>query len=212
MKERVPGHCTLVDRQITDEQQGAAVFTRAWVSRLTQRATRHGSTRAPTAKAVCPLAPRSAGWNDSVNSDSKGPKLARAGVQSQQSAASSASPGRGRERGHQSESRQRTVSQRLVAPRAAGRPEKLPKWREESRLASGRLCRYPPDTPCEVPRTPGTRERVPSTPAPTSGAPWREATRPAARGARARVRHVLATQLAQLRERGSALGVESQVT
>ncbi|MEJ1281759.1 hypothetical protein NN561_012709 [Cricetulus griseus] len=102
--------------------KGAASFTRAWVSPLTQRATRHGSTRAPTAKAVCPLAPRSAGWNDSVNSDPRGPKLARAGVQSQQSAASSASPGRGRERRHRSESRQRTVSQRAARRPPRRRP------------------------------------------------------------------------------------------
>lgn len=122
--------------------------------------------------------------------DSEGPELARAGVQSRQSVASSAPPGRGGTRPPKPE-RQRTVSLGGSSPpgQQAGQRNFL-KWREENRLARGRLRRSPPDTPCAVPPgPPGLPSASPSAPAPTPVAPWREATRltrPAARGAHAR--------------------------
>lgn len=156
-----------------------------------------------------------AGMTGLSTQDSEGPELARAGVQSQQSVASSAPPGRSGKRGHQNQSRQRTVSLGGPSPpgQQAGQRNFL-KWREENRLARGRLRRSPPDTPCAVPPgPPGLPSASPLGPRPhPSGAlagghsphptrgPW---------SPRGRVRHVSATQLAQVRERGSAPGVQS---
>lgn len=140
---------------------------------------------------VSPYSGALAGMTGLSAQDSEGPELPRAGVQSQQSVAPSAPPGRGGKRGPQSQSRQRTVSLGGSSPpgQQAGQKNFL-KWREENRLARGRLRRSPPDTPCAVPPgPPRLASASPSAPAPTPVAPWREATRlgrPAARGARAR--------------------------
>lgn len=90
-------------------------------------------------------------------------------------------------------------------------PRNFLKWREGSRQASGRLRRSSPDTPCADPRTPGARERVPLSPRPhPSGAPAGghspRSTRSPRETTRAPAHHVLATQLVQLRERGSTPG------
>lgn len=195
-----------------DEPQGAASSTRAWVSR---------SPSVPRATGAPGLGLHGlcnsgalAGMTGLSTQDSEGPELARAGVQSRQSVASSAPPGRGGTRPPKPE-RQRTVSLGGSSPpgQQAGQRNFL-KWLVENRLARGRLRRSPPDTPCAVPPgPPGLPSASPLSPRPhpsgaLAGGHSPHSTR-GPRSPRARVRHVPATQL---RERGSAPGVQSQVT
>lgn len=151
----------------------------------------HRAPGRPTAGVSSPFCSGALIGMTGVNLDSKGPKLARAGVQSQQFAASSASPGRGGECGHQSEPPANRLSVARRPPRS--RPAR------ETSLSGGRgagrpavVCVAPlPTPPARTPGPPGLANASPSAPAPTPVAPRREATllvRPAAPGDDARAR------------------------
>lgn len=162
---------------------------------------------------------RSAGWDDRlVSSRLRGARTTPGGSSKSTVRRSfRSSRPRWKERPPKPEPPAHRFSRRLVAPGAAGRPEKLPQ------VAGGEPAGPRPSPPLPSrhplrgpPRTPEARERVPLGPRPhpsgaLAGGHSPRSTR-GPRSPRARVRRVPATQLAQLRERGSASGVQSQVT
>jgi hypothetical protein len=201
MEKRIPSHCTLwrcKEFGITEEpHEGPPRPLERGSCRSPQGATRTGALSATTHRdsrlqefQVPFTRELRLGWQASTWTP-RGPKLARAGVRSRQSVASSASPGRGGERGHQSEPPENRLS-------AARRPPRSRPARETS-SSDGRGAGRPavvgvaplPSPPARVPGPPGLASASPSGPAPTPVAPRREATllaRPAAPGDRARER------------------------
>lgn len=183
-QERVRGSLHPLDRQRVwesrDEPQGAALSTRAWVSRSPSvpRATGAPGLRL---HGLCVPSLRSAGWDDRlINSRLRGARTSP-GWSSKSTVRRlfRSSRPQWEARPPKPEPPENRFSRWLVAPGAAGRPEKLPQ------VAGGEPAGPRPSPPlpsrhplCGAPRTPGTPERVPPRPPPPPQ--WRPGGRPLA--------------------------------
>lgn len=148
----------------------------------------HPACHAPRERSLPPLQPGTAriarppgsgelAGMTGVHWDSKGPKLARAGVQSQQSAAPSASPGHGGEHGHRGQPPANPLSAARRPPPPRSRPAR------ETSLSSETGAGWPAVV-CVAPlltlpaRSPGSPGRTSAPPPPPPPPKWRPGGRP----------------------------------